>query len=377
MKSETRKQILIFGAGAIGRGFLPWKFAKYYDISFIDTNVELVRMLAARGSFATYMVRDRKLVEMKVPVRAALTPDEFDPRVHGRDVAAVFINVGPRNSVRAASLARDLSSPVILCENDPAKVDDARLALGNDKVFFAIPDVITSNTTSPDLLAKDPLAVSSEDGILFIDQKGCDRLEGDFTACDSAELLKQWTAKLYLHNTPHCVAAYLGALRGLAYVHESMAVESIRAIVAGSMREMLATIAAEWPMIPSEFLRWYADKELARFSDSLLFDPISRVAREPLRKLERNGRLIGAAQLAFSHGIVPGNTLVGIGAAMLFDDHNDPDRHLSFMRRSMPVSDLLTQVLGLRRGEVLEMVLTRKFDDIAATLRTIEWRGHL
>lgn len=376
MRTGVRKQILILGAGAIGRGFLPWKFAGNYDITFIDTNVELVRMLSARGSFTTYMVRDRKLVEMNVPVRAALTPDEFSPRVHGQDLAAVFINVGPRNSVQAAWLARDLGAPVILCENDPAKVEDARYALGIDNVYFAIPDVITSNTTSPELLAKDPLAVSSEDGLLFIDGKGCGCLEGEFTACDATEMAKQWTAKLYLHNTPHCVAAYLGALRGLMYLHESMAIERIRVIVSGAMREMLATISAEWPMIPSEFLRWYADKELARFSDALLFDPISRVAREPLRKLERSGRLIGAAQLSFSHGIVPDSTLVGIGAAMLFDDHNDPDRHLSFMRRSMPISDLLTQVLGLRRGEVLEMVLTRKFDDIAATLRTIEWRGN-
>ena len=41
------------------------------------------------------------------------------------------------------------------------------------------------------------------------------------------------------------------------------------------------------------------NKELKRFENKLLFDPISRVAREPLRKLRSDNRIILALRLAF------------------------------------------------------------------------------
>src|SRR4029079_17509883 len=125
-------------------------------------------------------------------------------------------------------------------------------------------------------------------------------------ALDRKQLDQQWTAKLYLHNTPHCVAAYLGALLGVEYMHEAMRDPELAAIVEGSMREMLTSLKLKWD-IEHNFLDWYAQKELDRFRSELLFDPISRVAREPLRKLELEGRLIGSAQICLSLGFVPEN----------------------------------------------------------------------
>ena len=45
------------------------------------------------------------------------------------------------------------------------------------------------------------------------------------------EIKKQWAAKLYIHNTPHCIAAYLGSLCGKKYLHEGMSVTSVNSIV--------------------------------------------------------------------------------------------------------------------------------------------------
>ncbi|MHB9156118.1 MAG: mannitol dehydrogenase family protein, partial [Endomicrobiales bacterium] len=200
--------------------------------------------------------------------------------------------------------------------------------MGYERVYFAIPDVITSNTASKGLLKNDPLSVISENGELFIDD-GAKEIKGDIKYCDKNELQKQWTAKLYLHNTPHCIAAYLGALVGVRYLHESMKYPEIREIVTGSMQEMLTALKLKWD-IPHSFLEWYADKEIQRFSCELLFDPISRVAREPLRKLELEGRLMGAAQICLSLGFIPKNILTGIASALLFENIDDSDWHLSF-----------------------------------------------
>ena len=41
-----KKKILIYGAGAIGRGYVPWVFSeKHYEFYFVDTNKKLISNL--------------------------------------------------------------------------------------------------------------------------------------------------------------------------------------------------------------------------------------------------------------------------------------------------------------------------------------------
>lgn len=362
-------EIIIIGAGAIGRGYLPWILAPgQYDYIFIDTNEKLITQMAKAQGYTTYRVQGDSLEKIAVKVHKAYLPQQFDSKIHKNAIAA-FVNVGPRNVVDAAKILENLNCPVILSENDPGTVDLVKSSTRLKSVYFAVPDVITSNTAPPHLLKLDPLSVISENGVMFIDQevKG---LKGEYQACTPQELQRQWTAKLYLHNTPHCVAAYLGALVGNTYVHEAMQNSEIKTIVSGAMTEMLNSLKLNWD-IPHRFLDWYADKELKRFSNALLYDPISRVAREPLRKLDLQGRLIGAAEICLSLGFIPEHILLGITAALLFNNENDADRHLAFMRRALSSTTFLTHVLSLRKGEALECVLSERLERMMSQLKNI------
>lgn len=362
------QDLIVIGAGAIGRGYLPWCF-QGSRLVFVDANPAIVERMGVRSDYRTYRARDGGLEELIVPVVAACLPGDFRPTAYPNP-AAVFVCVGPRHAVTAASLAIGYECPIILCENDPATVDTVRAVTGLAKVSFAVPDVITSNTAPTHLLAKDPLSVVTEDGVLFVDE-AVGPLRGEFTALSTSELFDtQWTAKLFLHNTPHCVAAYLGALAGVTYVHEAMAIPEIEAIVGGAMKEMLDSLKLRWE-IPHQFLEWYADKELARFRNPLLFDPISRVAREPLRKLEADGRLIGAAEVCLASGFIPQNLLAGIAAALLFADDDDADRHLAFMREALPPATFISHILSLRSGEALELILREQLPRILPRLERL------
>jgi len=293
---------------------------------------------------------------------------EFPASEHSNAVA-VFMSVGPRNSLTAAGVLKGMKCPIILCENDPQSVQVVRNALNYDKVYFAIPDVIASNTASEEILEKDPLSVISENGTLFIDQQA-KGIKGNINFCDTAELDKQWITKLYLHNTSHCIAAYLGALAGVRYVHEAMEKPEIKKIVTGAMSEMLTSLKLKWD-VPHPFLDWYAEKEIQRFCCKLLYDPVSRVAREPLRKLELSGRLIGAAQICLSLGFIPKNILIGITSALLFENQQNADSHFSFIRKILSSDMLVTYILGLRKGEVLEIVMKEYLPKIVLQLEAL------
>ena len=358
------------GAGAIGRGFLPWTLdASHHDFIFIDSNQAIVERLNQHGGYTTHRVNGDRYDSRFVKVQAAYTPDNFVLKGHV-DAVACFFSVGPRNVSKAAQTFVGSTMPLVLCENEPETVTVAKRVVGHDAVYFAVPDVITSNTAPADLLAQDPLAITTENGVQFVEH-GPQGLHGDMQWLSREELLRvQWTPKLYLHNTPHCITAYLGALMGATYVHEAMAHPKAAQIVEGAMTEMLQALKLRWD-IPHDFLERYAQKELARFRCQLLFDPVARVAREPLRKLELHGRLIGAAQMCLTLGVLPQYLLKGIVGALLFEDVHDSDHHIGLMREAMDTASFNRYVLGLRPGEPLDLMMREKMGPITAELREL------
>jgi len=367
VQDTNKKKLVFIGAGAIGRGFLPWLFdEKVYDLVFVDNDQSIIDAMRNSKAYSTFRIKNNVYEERVISVHSAFTPEEFSIKKQS-NVAACFLSVGPRNVAKAATLMTGSNVPLILCENEPNCVNTAKTVVGHDHVYFAVPDVITSNTAPQNLLESNPLSIVTEDGELFI-QEGATELNGDFKFLSEKEIrYTQWIPKLYLHNTPHCITAYLGALVGAKYVHEAMEITEFNEIVEGAMFEMLEALKKGWD-IPHDFLDWYAKKELARFRNKLLCDPITRVAREPMRKLGLEGRLIGAAQICLSLGIMPKNLILGITGALLFEDQKDPDHHLAFLRDTMPKETFNTYILGLRDGEPLDLILRDNIDEMTEML---------
>ena len=363
------KKLLIYGAGAIGRGYLPRVFEpNTYEYHFVEKNETIRNLLNEKKSYTSYMTMGDHYDIKSIPVAHCYRPgDELD-FVGKAD--AILTAVGPRNFMQLQNTVKGTKVPVICFENDSNLPVMMRKSTGKKDIVFAIPDVITSNTAPEDLLQKDPLSIITEQGRCFIDDS-VKSLGGDCDYVNLAELNKQWMAKLYIHNTPHCVAAYFGSILNVEYLHNSMEHPWVVSIVKGIMDEMKGMLERKHK-IDSAFLEYYADKEIQRFSNSLLCDPISRVAREPFRKLARNERLIGAASLCLSAGIVPENLLKGIMAAFCFDKKNDPDFHIKYLINSLTAEDFLRIIIGLRPGEALFELLIERWSENLELINSIK-----
>jgi len=293
---------------------------------------------------------------MEVPVKHCYRLNEEREKIS--KVNAVITAVGPRNILSIAENLKDTRVPIICCENDWHIPELMVSITNNPNVVFAIPDVIASNTAPPELKEKDPLSIITEDGTCYIDHRVAN-LGGNCVYVDKDELRKQWIAKLYIHNTSHCIAAYLGSLLRVKYLHESMQNKKSEKIVTSVIHEMKSVLLKKF-RLEKDFIDWYANKELQRFRNTLLYDPIKRVAREPFRKLSLNGRLIGAAQLCISCGIIPENTMLGIMAAFCYHNPNDPDANIKYLMESLRPQDFLNIAMRLRPGEALyELLLDR------------------
>ena len=353
------KKILIYGAGAIGRGYLPWVFKPdSFRYSFVERNEKIRSLLNSSKKYTSYMTSNKKYDSQDFHLDICFKPGEELEFID--DFDAILIAVGPRNFPELIPNFVGKTVPIICFENNSQLSEEMKLKTGNENVVFGIPDVITSNTASDELLLKDELSIITENGECFIDEK-VKNLGGDCQYINSEELDKQWKAKLYIHNTTHCIAAYFGNVIGAKYLHNSMESSSVKKIVESAMIEVKNMLKKKYN-IQSDFLDFYANKELQRFSNKLLCDPISRVAREPFRKLAKNERLIGAASLCLSVGIIPINLIKGIMAAFCFDKKEDNDFHIKYLVNSLNKEDFLKIIIGLRENEALFQIIVKNWN---------------
>ncbi len=364
---------LIVGAGAIGRGYLPWVLDEF-ELDFYDESSTLIRALNDNGGYRSYMSTDRGPSERVVRPRVA-TDDITDLVLSEYDVA--FIAVGPRNTNRLPGLLSELVCPVFSLENDPLTVSALQAQHGLRRVFFGVPDVITSSTASPEHLAIDPLALHTEDGILYLEDSALisTRLKAALQSVQWApveRMRSEWDAKLFLHNTPHCVAAYLGFMAGCTYLHEGIRIPFIRRTVEGVIEEMLLALKMA-TSYGHDFMEEYAAKELRRFANPDLFDPIRRVGREPLRKLAPSGRLTGALQIAMLSGVAPVNVMIGITAALQYSDPADPDSEYIRLVADFGLPAFLAYHLSIEPASLESQYIVSNYGSAMQLLKGQRW----
>jgi mannitol-1-phosphate/altronate dehydrogenase len=352
-----KTKILIFGAGAIGRGFLANKFSsEKYELSFVDKNQNLIKKLNNKKFFYTALIKKNKYILKKIFLKKAFHISE-EIKINTYDV--VFCCVGPNQCYEIASKFKN-AKLVLSCENDKSTVEGIKNLSNNKNVFFAIPDVITSNTASPNLLNKDDLMIITENGELILERNKKVSFLKEAKKVSQRSFKMHWYAKFFIHNAPHALLAYLGWLKNYKYIHEAMKNKNISKIVKGSMREISSALI-KTKMVDKKFVLMYMRKELNRFSNKLLFDPISRVAREPIRKLSAGNRIVLSLRLALFNSLPPINTALGVKAALqYFDKNDDQSIYLKNLRSSLSENEILQKISGIELDDPLNSFCTSR-----------------
>jgi mannitol-1-phosphate 5-dehydrogenase len=352
-----KKQILIYGAGAIGRGFLaPIFYNLGYKIFFVDKNPLLVNELKKRKEYQTAFVKNNTYHLKKVKYSDAFFLGEETSLISKVDF--VFSCVGPRNIDEIAHKLKNAKT-VISFENESESVDTLKKLSKNTHCYFGIPDVITSNSCCSELKEIDPLCLISESGNIAIEQ-GNFEFPNEISLYPKKDLEMYWNCKFYLHNTPHATAAFLGKLFDCEYLHQAMKIPEIEEVVKSVMESIKNAMKIKG-LAGNDFIDFYAEKELKRFKDKLLFDPISRVGRDPLRKLKENDRLIKGARFVEETGQDLQGICLAIKAALYDAIVNSYEDSFKLLDEDPTEERILKKVSGLKEGEkILSTVLDQE-----------------
>jgi len=367
-----------FGAGKIGRGFLGqlyWQSG--WTTVFVDVAQPIVEALNREGHYTIQIIGERCQALTVTNVRAIhaddreavadalATCDLASTAVGVRFLADLAPLIAAGIERRASTSGRPLN--IIVCENllDAASRLRAMVldAVAPDARDYAARSVgfvgsVVSRmvpVVPPDLQRRDPLYVAVEPySILPVDRAAFigrpPAIEGMLPV---ENIHAHEERKLFCHNCGHALCAYPGYLRGHRYIADAMADPEVRRIVEGGLEETGRALIAKHGFDPAEH-QAHVEDLLRRFANRCLGDTVERVAREPLRKLARNDRLVGAALLCLDNNVEPPHTIEGIRAALAYDNPDDPQAvQLQRMLRDQGLEAVLANVCGLGPQEEL------------------------
>ncbi|OHB65696.1 MAG: hypothetical protein A2Y77_06305 [Planctomycetes bacterium RBG_13_62_9] len=155
--------------------------------------------------------------------------------------------------------------------------------------------------------------------------------------------------KIFTHNVGHAALAYLGYLRGHTYIHETFEDDFVRSVFDGALDETTEALLRRYSADLDRREHMEIRKDVrVRFGNPLLKDEITRVAKDPIRKLGRDDRIVGAADLCMSQGVAPNHIATICAAALCYDQRDDAHAvRLQAMIQQAGVQETLRQVSGV------------------------------
>ena len=333
----TGRRVTVFGAGNIGRGLIGWLFGRAgWEVVFVDISPDLVGLLNSEGSYRVVEVGPEGRSIEKISPVSAVNGTDTDRAVSvtaSADLVCTAVGAGALGKVAPvilAALQQDGSKVrnVLACEN--ADPNTAQLRNHMSPGSSAVPGGVGFPETMVDRLVPgstgDGLTVEVESGFDFkIAEEGW---VGEPPAVEGFELVPNLVLhrkkKLWLVNGLHAGAAFLGLAAGHDSIAEAVSDPSIRNRLDEMVHTMAAVLAAEFGHRSSAELAGYGRSNLERFAGGALTDPVRRVARNPLRKLGPDERLVGPVREAERMGLPTGALCDAIVAGLSVDDSGVP-----------------------------------------------------
>ncbi|MCI8592938.1 MAG: mannitol-1-phosphate 5-dehydrogenase [Lachnospiraceae bacterium] len=377
---------VIMGAGKIARGFIGHLlYLSGIPFTFMEKADGLVELINERGQYTVNIlghsekncvVKGAKAVGFQDGERAAETIAEAD---------AVFTAVGGKNlGALAPYLARGIEMKakkggvlnIVTCENwkQPAAIlrngieemisQDAKEYLKNSVGITEAVIMRSAIESDARLLEKDPLIVNVQDfWELPVDAS---RLAGELPPVQGLKLIPEFTGflerKFYTYNAANGTVSYLGALLGYEKLADAAHDGRIIQVLDGVYQETARALSRKHHF-PLEQQLAFTETSRRKLQDYAIVDFIERNARDPLRKLGKDDRLVGSARLVQEYGIRPEHLCTAIAAAIHYVSPGDEFAvELERMRKEEGVDAVLKKVCQLEPDGALGMLVKEKIE---------------
>lgn len=326
----NQNQIVIFGAGKIGRSFIGQLFGcGGYEVVFVDVDQLVIDGLNQKRCYRV-VIKGETEEEIVVPnVRAILALDKEKVIEAVSTAGMLAVSVG-KNAlekiipvIAEGLFLRERNNPgtpldIILAENMRSAADFVKEQLMKSLPSeFPIEHLVGLVETSigkmvPIIplseLEKDPLVVFAEPyNTLILDRKGFRTTIPGIEGLAPKNNIKAWVdRKVFIHNLGHASAAYYGHFLhpDAVFMYEVLSDSEVFHFTWAVMLQSADILRAAYPdEFTASDLEENIDDLIYRFRNKALKDTIFRVGVDLVRKLGADDRFMGIIRLAKKQGM--------------------------------------------------------------------------
>lgn len=381
---------VIFGAGKIARGFVGHLlYLSGIDFVFVEKVDSLCDLINERQEYLVNILGDSSKNTVVKNARALKFSQKEEIAAAIANADCVFNSVGGKNLgeivpfLTAGIKKRAEENPkplnIITCENwkKPADIlrdGIAEIISDNYKTFFeenvGITEAVIMRSaieSTPELLAKDPLVVNVQDFWKFpFDASRLKAPMPEKMIC--LEPIYEFTGflerKFYTYNAANGTTSFVGAALGYTYIADAAFDERILALLDGVYKET-ATALSKKHNFPFDEQWAFTRTSLNKLQDKNIVDYIERNARDPIRKLGPDDRLVGSARLCLEYGVMPENLAIAIACAIHYEQPTDEFAvQLKEMREKHGILYVLENVCKLDANGTLAKLILSKVEEI-------------
>ncbi len=376
-------EILILGAGKIGRGFIAHLAHRSgWKVSFADAAPGLISALQHAGRYRVDIAGRPEASEW-VPVHDACTLTETERLaavIARADLLACAVGAGNLRAlaqavapalIERAAMRTPLDWLILENADQPAKLireELLRAAAGQEPAStwlqqgLGLVETQVLRSGMPhdaSIAAADPLAVKMHNWWTLPADKDAFRaaLPAITGLQPRGEFAHELRRKLYTFNGLNGPISYLGWINGYSLLDQAARSSELEPLLRQVQEESAHGLIREYGFDPLEhaaFQRIAWDK----YRDSALADQIERNARDSARKLGAHERLIGPAALCLKHGRQPLGYAIAAAAAVRYRGSDDPGtRSVQDTLASTGMAGVLAQHSGLGEGSELARLI--------------------
>lgn len=367
-----------FGAGNIGRGFIGKLLSQSgYKVYFADINEQIISELKAKNKYVVEVVGDNKEEIVVENVDGVMSNDSKLMDIISK-AEIITTAVGPTVlSIISKTIAKALEKRfadgnnenlnIIACENmingsaflkEEVEKHISQNALIKMNKFVGFPNSAVDRIVPPMEETGDVLRVRVEEFKEWIVQENL--FKGEIPKIEGMQLTDNLMAfverKLFTLNTGHAITAYLGVQKGYETIKESIEDEEIAKIVKDAMKESGEVLIKRYDFDREKHYA-YIEKIIKRFKNPYLKDEVSRVGRQPLRKLGYNDRLIKPLRGTIEYNTSNDNLIKGIAAALKYKNSSDDQAmELEEKLNNLDFNKVIEEITMLENQDMIQKI---------------------
>ncbi|MBR0426904.1 MAG: mannitol-1-phosphate 5-dehydrogenase [Clostridia bacterium] len=340
------KKAVHFGAGKIGRGFIAELLHDSgYEVVFGDVVEELVDLVNKNREYPLFLIDhnfEEKIIDNVIAYSNIKESDKLIDAMCEAEIITTSVmatNLPKVAPLIAQGLKKRLEQSkdkviVMACENAIMGTDILKNAMIETKILTKdqINSIAVFPNTAVDRMVFGGVHNGKEgieigDAFELVIEKG-KLIDPNSEPIKGAEyvddLMMYLQRKIYIINCGHAIAGYYGqVLKGYDIVQDALRDPELLPQIREAMLESASALEKKYGFTHESLVEYMETMMVKRFTTPGVVDPISRVSREPIRKISPNDRIMGPANNCEEYGLDNTYLLKGVACALKFKSEGD------------------------------------------------------